>query len=292
MVRSMTGFGRSQIIDNGYQVSCEIKSVNHRFLDFYIRLSRRYNILEEKIKEEAKKYAQRGRLEISINIEKVGESARNIKLDKELAMAYYNYLKELAEKLNISQEIKVVDVFRLPEVFSLQDEKEDLEVVWEVLQQSLEVAMNSLVEMRCREGQNLARDILDRNAFILCLVEKIEARYPQVAIEYHDKLRRRISELIPQEAFDEHRIIQEAAIFADKANITEEIVRLKSHVEHLHDLIASGEAIGRKCDFLLQEMFREINTIASKANDLEMSQTVVEAKAELEKIREQMQNIE
>ncbi|MDD2619915.1 MAG: YicC family protein [Syntrophomonadaceae bacterium] len=292
MVKSMTGFGRSQVIDSGYQVSCEIKSVNHRFLDFYIRLSRRYNILEERIKEEAKKYAQRGRLEISINIEKVGESARNIKLDKELAMAYYNYLKELAEKLNISQEIKVVDLFRLPEVFSLQDEKEDLEVVWNVLQQSIETAMNSMVEMRCKEGQNLAADILKRNAFILSLVEKLEARNPDVALEYSDKLRKRISELIPHEAFDEHRIIQEAAIFADKANITEEIVRLKSHVGHLSDLVASGETIGRKCDFLVQEMFREINTIASKANDLAMSQVVVEAKAELEKIREQLQNIE
>ncbi|MEN6349020.1 MAG: YicC/YloC family endoribonuclease [Syntrophomonas sp.] len=292
MVKSMTGFGRSQISDGGYQVSCEIKAVNHRFLDFYIRLSRRYNALEERIKEETKKYVQRGRLEISINIEKVNESARNIKLDKELAIAYYNYLKELAENLNISPEIRVIDLFRLPEVFSLENEEEDLEAVWSCLQSAIAVSMQSLVEMREKEGRNLAQDILERNKFIVSLVDKLEARSPEVAREYSDKLLKRIGELIAQETIDQQRILQEAAIFADKSSITEEIVRLKSHTGHLANLINQDESVGRKCDFLVQEMFREINTIASKANDLEMSQVVVEVKAELEKIREQLQNIE
>lgn len=292
MVKSMTGFGRSQIIDQGYQVSCEVRSVNHRFLDINLRLSRRYNILEERIKEEIKKSVNRGRLDVSINIEKIDESTRNIKVDKDLAIAYHNYLKELAENLNISPEIKVIDIFRLPEVFTLEDQEEDLELTWDVLRKSLILAMDSLVEMRSKEGKNLAEDIVSRNNLTLSMVNRIEVRSPEVAKEHHEKLNRRIADLVTQEMVDEQRIIQEAAIFADKSNITEEIVRLKSHIKHLDEVLEDGESIGRKCDFLVQEMFREINTIASKANDLEIGRIVVDAKSELEKIREQLQNIE
>lgn len=292
MVKSMTGFGKSQVIDKGYQVTCEIRGVNHRYLDINIRISRRYSILEERIKEELKKFVTRGRLELSFNIEKIAESTRNIKLDKDLAIAYHNYLKDLAENLKISPEIEVIDIFRLPEVFSLQDEEEDLEKVWEVLQYAIAEAMEGLVAMRLREGQNLATDILSRNRYILEIVEQLEARSPAVYEEYMEKLKLRIRELINSEAIDEQRLLMEAAVFADKANITEEIVRLKSHVSHLDSLLTKEDSVGRKCDFLLQEMFREVNTIAAKANDLEMSHLVVEAKAELEKIREQIQNIE
>lgn len=292
MVKSMTGFGRAQVNNSGYQVICEIKGVNHRYFDPYIRISRRYSCLEDRIKEELKKRVARGRLEISINIEKIEESQRNIKVDKDLAIAYHKYLKDLAENLNISPDIKIIDLFRLPEVFSLQDQEEDLEVVWLVLRDAIGIAMESLIKMRSKEGQNLARDILSRNQLIFSLVETLEARSPVVAIEYGEKLRARIKELLTQEIADEQRIIQEAAIFADKSNVTEEIVRLKSHIKHLNELMESEDSIGRRCDFLVQEMFREINTVASKANDLEMSKIVVEVKAELEKIREQLQNLE
>ncbi|NLB87705.1 MAG: YicC family protein [Syntrophomonadaceae bacterium] len=292
MIKSMTGFGRSQITDLGYQVTCEVRTVNHRFLDPNIRISRRYNVLEERVKEELKKYVSRGRLEISIIIEKTDESVRNIKLDKDLAIAYHNYLKDLADNLGISPEISVIDIFRLPEVFSLQDEEEDMEVVWQVLQEAINNAMQGVLEMRSREGRNLAADISSRNKYILSLVEKLEERSPLVVNEYVEKLRTRIQDLIVHESIDEQRILTEAAIFADKVNITEEIVRLKSHVGHLDELLEDGEAVGRKCDFLIQEMFREINTVASKANDLEISRVVVDVKAELEKIREQLQNIE
>lgn len=288
----MTGFGRSQVIDSGYQITCEVRTVNHRFLDPNIRISRRYNILEERIKEELKKFVSRGRLEISINIEKTEESVRNIKLDKDLAIAYHNYLKDLADNLGISPEISVIDIFRLPEVFNLQDDEEDMEVVWQVLKEAINNAMQSVLEMRSREGRNLAADISSRNKYILSLVEKLEERSPVVTREYVEKLKTRIQELMDHEAVDEQRILTEAAIFADKVNITEEIVRLKSHVSHLDELLEVGEAVGRKCDFLIQEMFREINTVASKANDLEISRVVVDVKAELEKIREQLQNIE
>lgn len=291
MVRSMTGFGRGQTNDCGYSVNCEIKGVNHRYFDPFIRISRRYSLLEDRIKEELRKYVSRGRLEININIEKTEESRRNIKVDKDLAIAYYNYLKEIAEKLNISPEIRIVDLFRLPEVFSLKDEEEDLEIVWTVLRQSLDLAMESLVEMRAKEGLNLAEDIRSRNRVILKMVEQLEARSPQVSLEHGERLRTRITEFM-DELVDQQRLLQEIALFAEKSNITEEIVRLKSHGQHLEELMHSEDAVGRKSDFLVQEMFREINTIASKANDLEMNRLVVEVKAELEKIREQLQNIE
>ena len=293
MIKSMTGFGRSQVDENGYAISCELKGVNHRYFDPHIRISRRYGSLEEKIKEEIKKIVSRGRIEISINIEKSGEKPRNIKVDKGLAMAYYNSLKDLAENLDISAEFKLIDIFRLPEVYSLEDIEEDLEITWQVLQKSLSLALNSLLEMRINEGQNLLEDILTRNAFILSEVDKLEQRSPEVAREYQERLRNRITELIGQEMVDEARILQEAAVFADRASITEEIVRLKSHVKQFNEVLRNGDdAVGRKCDFLVQEMFREINTVASKANDIEMSQVVVGVKAELEKIREQLQNIE
>lgn len=292
MVRSMTGFGRSQISAGGYQVSCEIRGVNHRYLDSHIRISRRYAALEEPIKEELKKYVSRGRLELSINIERSGQSARDIKVDKELAIAYYNYLKELAEKLNISREIRPIDVFRLPEVFSLEDEQEDLEAIWNILQQVVADAMQGLVQMRIREGENLAADICERNQLLLSMVENLEKRAPHVVNEHGEKLRKRLSEYISSDVVDEQKLILEMALFADRINVTEEIVRLRSHIQHLDEFMHADVASGRKADFLVQEMFREVNTIASKANDLEMSSVVVEAKAELEKIREQLQNIE
>jgi uncharacterized protein (TIGR00255 family) len=288
----MTGFGRSQIRGQGYVVSCEMRGVNHRFLDVHIRTSRRYSILEEKVKEEIKNQLTRGRIEISLTIEKTDDSRRAIKVDKGLALAYYNYLKELAENLNISPEISVIDVFRLPEVFSLEDEEENLEMVWQVVKEAIGQALTSLIEMRTREGINLTRDILARNEGILRAVENLEARSPLVVQEYQTKLKSRITEMLANEAVDEQRILQEAALFADRINVTEELVRLKSHVMHLEELMNSNESVGRKCDFLVQEMFREINTVSSKANDLEMNRVVVEVKAELEKIREQMQNIE
>ncbi|MDD4775116.1 MAG: YicC family protein [Syntrophomonas sp.] len=287
----MTGFGRSGVQDSGYEVNCELKTVNHRYFDIHTRMPRRYSFLEDRIKEALKKDLQRGRIEISINIEKMQDMARNIKVDKGLAIAYHDSLKDLAEKLNISSEFRAIDIFRLPDVFNLVDEQEDPEVIWAVLNRALDEAMLSLVDMRSKEGANLARDIAERNAYILSAIERLEMRSPLVVKEYQERLLKRIVEMTNNVA-DEGRVIQEAAIFADKASITEEIVRLKSHTQHLGDLLAGNQAVGRKLDFLVQEMFREINTIASKANDIEMSQIVVDVKAELEKIREQVQNIE
>lgn len=293
MVKSMTGFGRKQISEGGYQVACEIRGVNHRFLDPVIRMPRRYSLMEEKIKTEIKNYIHRGRIEISINIEKIEDSRRTLKVDKGLAIAYYNYLKELAENLNISPEIRVIDVFRLPEVFNLEEKEEDLDLLWSILQKTVQSALQDLLLMRVSEGENLVKDLLERNRIIISRVNAIEERAPQVEIEYRDRLYARISDALENHhVLDEGRLVQEVAIFAEKSNITEEIVRLRSHVKHLEVLLLSDDAVGRKCDFLLQEMFREINTISSKSNDLQLSQVVVDVKAEVEKIREQLQNIE
>jgi len=292
VANSMTGYGQAQVNQSGYQITCEVRSVNHRYLDTSIRISRRYSLLEDAIKEEVKKYVSRGRLEFNINIEKTEAKARNLKVDKDLAITYYMYLKEIADEVNISPQIKVIDLFRLPEVFSLEEEGEDLDEVWPVLRIALNEAMESLVIMRKREGEYLVEDILQRTDLIAGMVEALEKRSPQVVKEHTEKLRQRIVDLLGQELPDENRIYQEAAIYADRINVTEEIVRLQSHIQHFRQLMQENEAIGRKCDFLVQEMFREINTIASKANDYEMAHIVVEAKAELEKIREQLQNIE
>ncbi|NLN87883.1 MAG: YicC family protein [Syntrophomonadaceae bacterium] len=291
MVKSMTGFGRSQVQENGYNINCELKTVNHRYFDIHTRMPRRYLFLEDKIKGELKKSLHRGRIEINVNIEETGDTARNIKVDKDLAIAYYDSLKDLANNLDISSEFRVIDLFRLPDVFSLADEETDPEIIWTILKKALEEAVRSLVEMRSKEGANLARDIAARNAYILTEVDRLEQRSPQVAREYQERLFKRIAELTNNNA-DESRIIQEVALFANKARITEELVRLKSHIGHLDELLESRQSVGRKLDFLVQEMFREINTVASKANDIEMSQIVVDVKAELEKIREQVQNIE
>ena len=277
----MTGFGSNQVMSElGYQVNCEVRGVNHRYFDINIRTSRRYNVLEDRLKEEVKKYVSRGRIEIAINIEKTGDFERTIKVDKGLVMAYYNSLKDLAENLDISPNIKVIDLFKLPEAFSLEDVK------------AVSGAMSGFTEMRGREGANLANDINQRCSFVLSMVERLENRSPVVSLEYREKLRNRLSEYISDEMMDEQRILQEVAIFTDKASVTEELVRLRSHLNQLEYLLQSNDAVGRKCDFLVQEMFREINTIGSKSNDLEMNQIVVEVKSELEKIREQLQNIE
>ena len=291
MIKSMTGFGQAQFQADGYEVTLEVKSVNHRFLDINIRLPRKYMLLEERIKEIIKKYAIRGRFDLNLSIH-AETSSNSLKVDKKLAMDYYDSLKDLAENLNIPTDFKVFDFTRLPDIFKLEPQSEDLELVWSVIEITLTQALEQLVTMRRREGEHLVEDLRKRIDFILGKVVFLEMRAPEVIKLYQQKLTTRLEELLPDTNLDLGRLFQEIAFFADRSDITEEIVRLNSHLRQLHESLIQDEAIGRKSDFLLQEMFREINTIASKASDLEMSQTAVEAKAELEKIREQIQNIE
>ncbi len=292
MIRSMTGFGRGHYEGNGYRITCEAKGVNHRYLEIQFRMPRKYHTLEDRIKEVVKQIFNRGRVELSISIEKMGLPNHSIKLDKEIAMIYYNKLNELADYLNISHDIRLIDLFRLPEVFNMEDQEDDIEILWDVLEKALVEALEMKNMMRLREGANLSKDIKYRNRVIFELVEKLEKKSPEVAAEHLKKIKRRIEEVILTDIVDEQRILLEAAVFAEKSNITEEIVRLFSHIEFLDELMEQDEPVGRKCDFLLQEMFREINTIGSKASDLDMNRIVVDVKSELEKIREQVQNIE
>lgn len=292
MIKSMTGFGRGEGSSPGYQITCEIKGVNHRYFDFNLRMSRRYNLLEDRIREKIKQYIVRGRIETFINIEQTGVSKRNIKVDNDLAMIYHNSLKDLAESLQIESAVDIVDIFKLPEVFALEENEEDLESIWLGVEAALASSLEGLVDMRIREGQALAEDIRQRNQHILDTVGIIEERSPLVVNEHVERMKKRLQDLNHDLAVDESRLMQEVAIFADRASIAEELVRMKSHCTQMEELLVSMEPVGRKCDFLIQEMFREVNTIASKANDLLISRTVVELKAELEKIREQIQNVE
>jgi len=292
MVKSMTGFGRGEGSSPGYQITCEVKGVNHRYFDFNLRMSRRYNILEDRIRDKVKQYIVRGRIETFINIEKTGDSKRNIKVDNDLAMLYHNSLKDLAESLQIESNINIVDIFKLPEVFALEEDEEDIESIWSGVEEALTSSLQGLIDMRIREGQALAEDIRQRNQNILKTIDAIETRSPLVVSEHMERMKKRIQELNQDLAIDENRLLQEVAVFADRTSIAEELVRMKSHCSQMEELLLSTEPVGRKCDFLLQEMFREVNTIASKANDLFINRTVVELKAELEKIREQVQNVE
>lgn len=292
MIRSMTGFGRAELAEAGYQVTCEIRGVNHRFFDFNLRIPRRYASLEDKVREIVKGAVARGRIDVSMNIVKTADLSRELKVDNALAMTYYKSLKDLADFLHLSPDFRVTDVFRMPEVFSLEEAEESLETLWKVMEVAVNQALGELVAMREREGQALTVDILERTASVLASTEAIEERSPQVVKEYAERLKKRIADIAADVNVDEARVAQEVVVFADRSSITEEIVRLKSHCGQMKSLFQSSEAVGRKADFLVQEMFREVNTIASKANDLVISQTAVDLKAELEKIREQLQNIE
>ena len=294
MIQSMTGYGKSQSSRGGYELSVEVKGVNHRYFDLHLRIPRRYMILEERIKQEVKNYIQRGRLEMTVEIIPVEESRRVIQLDKNLAIAYHDSLKELADYLHISSDIRLMDLFRLPDVYRLSEAEEDLEQLWSGLQLEVAEALRGMVEMRCREGRRLYEDIHQRWDYIMRQVDFLEQRAPEIGLAYEERLRARLEELCSRwpAAADEGRILQEVAIFADKTSVAEELVRLRSHLEQMEVLLQDGEGVGKKCDFLAQEMFREINTVASKTNDLAASQVVVEVKSALENIREQIQNIE
>jgi len=293
MMKSMTGFGRGEAKDSERQFVVEIKSVNHKFNDILVRLPRKLAYLEEKIKSLIKEEIKRGRVEVHISLENIGDSDTIVSLNQPLAEQYINCLRIMKERLDILDDISVSLLAKFPDVLKITPKEEDEQAVWCCLEKALMKALETLMEMRVAEGKKLAEDIFDRCDYILKIVKQIENRAPQVVFEYRQKLRERISELLEDNIeIDEQRLSMEVALFADKSNITEEIVRLKSHLSQLKKSVEEKEPIGRKLDFLIQEMIREINTIGSKASDLEITNHVVDIKSELEKIREQAQNIE
>ncbi|MFZ7103127.1 MAG: YicC/YloC family endoribonuclease [Peptococcaceae bacterium] len=291
-MRSMTGYGRGEGEGNGKKFTVEIKSINHRYLETVIKQPRQYMLLEEKIRRLVQQYLQRGRVELYIKVEETGEKKPEIKVDKDNAIAYYNSLKDLAHCLDIYPNINIHQLVTLPEVIKLEEREDDLEDIWLNLEKALLQALENLLIMRNAEGESLKNDLTQRIQVLKDLTSQINSRSPFVIEEYREKLKARIAELLDETQYDENRLIQEVIYFAEKSNITEELVRLDSHFQQFLQAVKSDESIGRKLDFLVQELNRETNTIGSKANDLAISRLVVEMKSEVEKIREQVQNIE
>lgn len=294
MIKSMTGFGRGEYSDGKRNVTAEIKTINHRYSDINVKMPKRYSFAEEKIKAIVKKKVKRGKAEVSIMIDNLTEEDVTVKLNTLIARQYIDNLRELKDTYRLAGDIDIGMVASMPDVMRSVPDIEDEDAVMEVIERAVLLATDNLDGMRAVEGSKLSEDLFMRGRLVRDIVKKIEERAPMVVEEYTERLYTRIKELtedvleVPSE-----RILIEAAVFADKSNITEELVRLDSHMQQLKDMLESGESpIGKKLDFLVQEMNREANTIGSKSNDLEITSLMLEAKGEIEKIREQVQNIE
>lgn len=292
MIRSMTGFGRGELEEYGRSFTVEIKTVNHRYSDVSVRLPRQLSYFEDSIRKLVLKNISRGKIDIYISQDKFSEDDIQVSVDDTLASSYIKALYELRDKFKLEDDITVSIVSRYPDVISVTKREEDKEEIWNTLSSAIEISLRNLMDMRKIEGQKLAADILERQKHIKSVVEKIEERSPVVVQEYKAKLEDRIKEIAGDISIDESRLLTEVAIFADRCSITEEMVRLYSHLDQLVSILQENEPVGRKLDFLVQEMNREVNTIGSKANDIFISKYVVELKSEIEKIREQIQNIE
>lgn len=292
MLKSMTGYGRGQINGQGRSFLVEVRSVNNRYLDCNIRMPRVYACAEDGIIKQVKNTISRGKVDVFVTIENTAEEPVTVTLNEGVAAGYKKALDAMAEKFNLKEDISVSLLSRFPDVFKVEKVPEDLESMTAELHQAAALALADFDAMRSREGEKLAEDLLSRLDTLEEFDRIVEERSPQRVAAYREKLTARIQEVLEDRQLDESRILTEAAIFADKVAVDEETVRLRSHIAQFRDMIAGGSPIGRKLDFLVQEMNRETNTIGSKANDLEMSSVVVDMKAELEKIREQIQNVE
>jgi len=294
MIKSMTGFGRGEYTDGKRNIIIEIRAVNHRYSDITIKMPRRYSFAEDKIKNTVKDIARRGKIEVSVMVENITEDDTRIKLNTMVARQYYENLNELKKEFELTGEVTLKLLSGLPDVMKAIPDVEDEEEISKCLELSTKIAAEKLDEMRIAEGSKLAEDLIKRGETIRGLLTLIEKRSPKVVEVYAEKLKNRIKELIGNNAvLPEDRILLEAAVFADKCSITEELVRLDSHIIQLETIITnSNQPDGKKLDFLIQEMNREANTIGSKANDMEITNIMLEIKSEIEKIREQVQNIE
>lgn len=292
MIRSMTGYGRKQAVIGSMSITAEIKSVNHRYFEFSAKVPRSYGFLEEKLKSYIQTLVARGKIECYIQIENLEEEDCVVEVNHSLAKGYYDALKDLAQRYALRDDISVSLLSRYTDIFSVRKLEADEEKIWACVKEVVTEAVDSFITMREVEGQKLKEDILSRCDTIINRVEFIEERSPETVREYNEKLVSRMNEVLGQTQIDEQRILTEAAIYADKIAVAEETVRLRSHISQLREFMESEEAIGRKTDFLVQEINREANTIGSKAQDVEIAKRVIDIKAEVEKIREQVQNIE
>lgn len=292
MTRSMTGFGRGSIEENGRAFSIEIKSVNHRYLDLNIKMPRNLISLEEKIRKYIGENIRRGKVDVFITQSTYSKQDAVATFNQSLGDGYFKCLQEIRDRYSVRDDISVSLIARFPDVVTLEQKEEDLDEIWRYLFVPLKDAVDKLVKMREQEGAKLTEDVISRCNFIKETVDKVAFKAPLVVSDYREKLNSRLKELLENTQIDENRVAMEVAIFADKANIDEEIVRLNSHLIQMKETFKLNEPVGRKLDFIVQEMNREANTIASKSNDLELVNLVLNIKNEIEKIREQIQNIE
>lgn len=292
MIRSMTGYGRAQEEKNNMMVTVELKSVNHRYFEFNARVPRAYGFLEEKLKSFVNSRVSRGKIECYVSVEALDDGSAEVLVNHSLAGAYVAALKEIEARYDIGGEISASTISRYPDVLVVRKSEADEDLVWATVKEVAQKAVERFIEMRCAEGERLKADIQSRGNMILDCVAFVEERSPQTVKEYNEKLLSRLKEVLEDVTVDEQRILTEAAIYADKIAVAEETVRLRSHIDQLNQFLNADEAVGRKIDFLIQEINREANTIGSKANDMEIARKVVDMKAEVEKIREQVQNIE
>lgn len=289
-LRSMTGYGCAEAVTPGGKVSVEIKAVNHRFSDIVIRLPRAYACFEEMLRKLVQSVSTRGRIEVFLNFEETGNRNVTVKVDKELAMAYYKALEDLRDHLGLDQPVSLEDVLAQNGVLSLSETQNDVTWMGPFIETATKAALAGLVETREAEGSNLEKDIRERLKHIKEICRLINMEAPRVVDYYRERLIERVKDI--SHAIDPARIMGEIALFAERVDITEELVRIESHINRAEEILGSGEPVGRRLDFLLQETFREINTIGAKAQNLNVSQLIIDAKSELEKMREQVQNLE
>lgn len=293
MIKSMTGFGRCEVQEESRKFTVEMKSVNHRYLDANIRMPKKLNFFETAIRSLLKQSVQRGKVDIFIAYEDLSEQQVSLKYNEVLAAEYLSYFEKMQEKFSLENDIRVSTLSRYPEVLTMEEQAVDEEELWKGLKKALDGAIRQFVETRTSEGEHLREDLIEKLDNMLQLVGCIEERSPQIIAEYRDKLETKVKELLADTQIEDSRIAAEVVIFADKICTDEEVVRLRSHIVHMKDTLVSDDSgIGRKLDFIAQEMNREANTILSKANDLEISNIGIELKTEIEKVREQIQNIE
>ena len=292
MIKSMTGFGAGDAETADFKVHIEVKAVNQRFLETNYHMPSSMNMFENQLTKKIKEYASRGKLDINIRFQDLRDKAVTVKVDKGLVAAYGQALQEISSQLELSAPVTAAQIASYPDVLKLNEENADLEAAQPVLMQAMEQALESFVAMREAEGQNIQRDLLARIGTLENFVGELEKLAPEIVAAYRQRLENLLREYLAKEDIEESRIIQEVALFTDKVNYTEETVRLRSHFDQFRQIITAGEPVGRKLDFLIQEMNREINTVASKANSAGAAQFVVDVKSEIEKIREQIQNIE
>ena len=292
MIKSMTGFGRSELSEGERKVSVEIKTVNHRYLDVAMKMPKKLNFFDSAIRTVLKEYLQRGKVDVFVTYEDLSESNVSLVYNQKVAEQYVKYFRQMEEQFGLENDMKVSVLARCPEVLVMEEQQEDEEEIWQLLEKAVRGACEKVVETRVREGEALRCDLLAKLDEMLRMTAFIEERSPQIMAEYRQKLEAKVQDLLTDAQTDESRIAMEVTLFADKICVDEEIVRLRSHVEATKAALESGGSIGRKLDFIAQEMNREANTTLSKANDLEISNCAIDLKTEIEKVREQIQNIE